>query len=349
MDYTKVNKIFCQPLLPSTFHCPVLSKKEEDYIWERSRENLFSGFINRSVFFNKANIDLKNKLLKLSKNYQYKFFGMYQDMFEINNEFKENNIQAVFMKGMALNLADIHNPNQRHCRDIDILIKKKNLNKAYKILKSIGFKYVSGECEDRTSFLKPMHHLPPLSNKRETIVELHHRVTSPQAYKDCPLSDMFLKNCEAIKGVNIPSPTCLMLHATYHGVVQNSLGDGLIFLIDLKKIMQKYDTNLDIGLSERLLRIERNKLLKIEKILSLIKSKDIEYDEIKKSIEALFENDDLFCQERKRKLGRSLGIFKRITIWLSLINYQYQISFFSIKYLRFFFIKIFNLVKRKSL
>ncbi len=345
MDTAKINKIFCQPLLSSVFSSPSLSREEENYIWEKCRDNLYSGFINKSIIFNEANIDLQNKLQKLSKNYQYRFFTMYEDMFKINEKFNENSIKAIFMKGMALNLADIQQTDQRHCRDIDMLVEKKFINKAYEILKSIGFNYLNEDCEDESSFHEPMHHLPPLSNSKGTIVELHYRVTSPQAFPKCPITDVFLENFQSVKGIYIPTTNNLILHALYHGVIHNSLGDGLLFLIDLKKITKKYNASIDIDLAESLLKINRKTLLKIEEIVSLSSRKNIKSRQIQNLIESLIESETLFCDERKKILSQKLDIIKRLV----LIRHEYQISTFSIKFFSQAFKKIINLVKRDHL
>ena len=343
MQYKKVNKIFCQPLLSNKLYAPPLSEDEERYIWEKSRDNLYSGFINESIIFDRRNVNLQTKLQKLSKNYKYKFFSMYEDMYEINNKFKENNIKAIFLKGMALNLAEIQSPQQRHCRDIDILVEKDNLAKAYNILKSIGFSYLEKDCEDVVAYLGPKHHLPQISNNKGVIVELHHRITSPQAYTQCPLTSNFLENFQLVKDINIPSPANLILHAIYHGMVHNSQGDGLLFLIDLKKILSKYDISIDIEQVETLLKIDRKALTAIRDILSEASKGDARPDNVQNLIEHFFESEILFCEKRKRNLGKKLGIIKKLNI----IKYQYQTRFLSIKFLRIITNKIIGLVKEK--
>jgi len=342
LDYTKINNIFCQPLLSEEISIPILSKEEEDYIWEKCKDNLYSGFVNKSIIFNKTNSGLQKKLQKLSKNYQYKLFGMYEDMFEISNKFKKNDIKAVFLKGMALNLADIQSLDQRHCRDIDILVEKNSLSKAYELLKTLGFSYLDKDCEDESSYLQPMHHLPPLSNSKGTTIELHHRVTSPQAYEECPLTHLFFKNIQIVKGINIPSPTNLILHAIYHGVVHNSLGDGLIFLIDLKKIINKYGMPINIQKAHKFLNIDKNLLVKINEIVLEESNEHAKSEEVQILIEAFFKSNILFCKERKKRISKKYSAVQRLKI----ISYQYQTSFFSLKFLRMTIKKFFNLVKR---
>ena len=345
MDYTKINNIFCQPLLSNAISIPTLSKEEEDYIWKKCKDNLYSGFINKSIIFDKKNLGLQKKLQKLSDNYQYKLFGMYEDVFEISNKFKENDIKAVFLKGMALNLAEIQSSDQRHCRDIDILVEKSSLSKAYEFLKTLGFSYLDKNCEDESSFLQPMHHLPPLSNSKGTIIELHHRVTSPQAYEECPLTHIFFKDLQIVKGINIPSPTNLKLHAIYHGVVHNSLGDGLIFLIDLKKITNKYGMPIDLENVHNLLNIDRNSLNKINQIMIEASNENAKSDEVQNLIESFFESNIFFCKVRKDKLIKKISAIQK----LNFIRFQYQVSFFSMKFLRMTIKKFFNLVKRNYL
>ena len=112
-------------------------------------------------------------------------------------------------------------------------------------------------------------------------------------------------------------------------VIHNSLGDGLIFLLDLNKILKKYKTEIDLELAERLLKIDEATLLQIKKIISNISKENIQNNEVQFLVDPMFNHKEFFCDTRKNKISANLGFVKR----LKLIRYQYQISFLSIKYL----------------
>ena len=345
MTYQNLNGIFAQPLFSNKLKSSVLSKSEEDYIWTQARENLYAGFLLNKIDFAIENIELKNKLQRLSKNYFLKNFSMQREMFAINQKLKDEGIDAVFLKGMALNLAGIHSPNCRHCRDIDLLVSKKNLKQTYEHLKALNFTYRNEDCEDSCEYLAPMHHLPPLINAQGITVELHFRITSPQAFITCPLTDLFLNENQTVKGVKIPTNNGLILHAIYHGVIHNSLGDGPLFLMDLQHILNKCNLTFDIESVHSVLGIEKNILAKIDKILKKTKNKTHLDQEVNNLLLDLFNSKKLFCKQRKSRIGTEINIFTR----MRRIKHEYQVSYFSFKYIKKLLSRIINLVKNSRL
>ena len=84
----------------------------------------------------------------LRRDYQFNYLKHFKEMIFISNILKKNNIDHVFLKGSALRLNTYDNPCKRYTRDIDILIDPSQLIEAYNLIKSLGFKYHSLECND---------------------------------------------------------------------------------------------------------------------------------------------------------------------------------------------------------
>ena len=85
-----------------------------------------------------------------------------RELLKISKLFNENEIEYVFLKGSAINfLCDDY---VRYARDLDVLVKKKSLKKAYKLLKNIGYRYLDPLVSDNANFINNKHHLPVLSN-----------------------------------------------------------------------------------------------------------------------------------------------------------------------------------------
>ena len=76
-----------------------------------------------------------------------------------------------------------------------------------------------------------MHHIPPMTNNNNTIIELHHRVTKKKIFYTCPLASKMLQNKKIKDGIYIPSNE-LIAHALYHGTAHhNFLLGQFLYLI----------------------------------------------------------------------------------------------------------------------
>ena len=139
---------------------------------------------------------------------------------------------------MALNLEKVFSPGVRQHRDIDLLVKKEDIGRAYKILRKLKFRYDNPETSDNADFLLK-HHLPPMRNEFGILLELHWRITDVNSFKKCPLTDSFFENKKESKfmnGVFIPNLNCLIAHTIYHGIKHHKYNHGPIFLFDLSAI-----------------------------------------------------------------------------------------------------------------
>ena len=88
----------------------------------------------------------------------------------------------------------------RFTRDIDILIKEKDLDRAYQTMKKLGFRYLDKNCNDSAlGSLRYARHLPKLKNKNNIIIEIHHRITDPKTQLECNLSQKMLSEYDEVK------------------------------------------------------------------------------------------------------------------------------------------------------
>lgn len=192
------------------------SKDIKDLIFY-SRKYMIGGHVLE--FVDKENKVLINELLKLKKIFSIKYLSMVQDLKSIRKKFLENDIRHALLKGAALQIKGFYSLGERQFRDLDILVDKKDLKKAYEILKSLGFNYSNKHSNDRCDFLGDMHHIPPMINQKLTIIDLHHRVTLKKHFKACPLTEYCLKN---INEISCPDNVFLISHAFYHGLIHHN-------------------------------------------------------------------------------------------------------------------------------
>lgn len=324
-----LNELFLAPLFSGKKDFPVLNNDDEDEVWLKAKQYLLSGFLLNSYNFHSKEDKLKKKLQRLTNTYIYKFISMKADLIEIKEKFEKNNIKFILMKGFALNLLEIYNPGVRHLRDIDILVNKDDLPKSYKLLRSLNFNYRNKACNDNCKFLAEMHHLPPLINKKNTILELHHRVTSKAIYEKCPLTDNFLNSHRLVEGFYVPSKKDMLAHVFYHGVTHDNLSSGPNFLFDIKNILEKYPHDLRKNKISLEKICKKEILYKIFLLFEEIKeNKDISVKNIQ-LVKNIFNGNKIFLSKQSRSISARRTILKK----LDQIRYDYQTSFFSLKYL----------------
>lgn len=171
-----------------------------------------------------------------------------KELLKIAKIFDENAINYVFLKGSAIN--ELNNEYIRYSRDLDILVNKKSLNKAYKLMKEIGYIYHDPLVSDCAKFTSNSYTLPLLSNREGSLVEIHHRVTDLSIYKECPLTESMLKEfsiiCKNGVNVNISQIDYLIAHLVYHAALHHKFDMGPVFLYDIHHLINKIDNKKEM-------------------------------------------------------------------------------------------------------
>ena len=117
-----------------------------------------------------ANI-LINKLHKKNKiNVMKKLININQIEI-ISKTFLSENINHCFLKGSAIAYClNSEYAKNRFSRDIDVLVEKKDIEKAYVLLKGLGYKYKDKLVADNAKFHNHRHHMPALVNEIEPLL-----------------------------------------------------------------------------------------------------------------------------------------------------------------------------------
>lgn len=320
-------------------------KNEAEIIFQIARELLLSGVILKSSVLSKKNLDLKDKLTKLNRIYILKNLLNSSILDIIKTKFLENGICFFLLKGSAFEKYNIFQNNERHHRDIDILVHFKDLNNSYKLLNEMGFKYYNKDSADCTKYLYNKHHLPPMVNKDGVVIELHHRVTKKRYLNECFLTDNIFNNSVEINGFFVPNRKDLIVHAAYHGLIHHTPTPLPNFLYDIFMVLKKdpkilYGAKKDfsmLGLDEEFLLIEEifkksfSDNLNERQLLSII-------DKLGISITKNYtkSNGNIISFEKKKE---RLSLNKLLNYLINL-SYYYQISFFSIDFAKLFLVKI---------
>ena len=238
------------------------------------------------------------------------------------------------MKGVAYESIKLFNSNLRQFRDIDLLVDKADLKEAFDCILQLDYEYETKLANKKCLYLHDKHHLPVLLNKNKTAIELHHRVTKPSIYKECPLTQYFFSNSKK----DIPDTFGLIIHSLYHAFQHHQLKQGPIYIFDVLKLLDKVSAD----------EILNNKYIKtmnlkkdLERMIDLknsIKDKNVsDY-----SFEQLPEEPNQFYKENPNDKKYSLlfnnNQSQKLTISLLLeklrfYKYKYQTNFISLKFI----------------
>lgn len=315
-----------------------------------SKKYQLIGFISSIYKF--SDEERLKELKNIQKVSVTKNLMMMHDLKIVCNQFNKQNINYCILKGPALVHAGIYSKGTRFFRDLDILVSMDNLELAFKTLNELGFRYENKLSNNNCKVLGNMHHLPIMINENGTYIELHHRVTSPRNYLNCPITSNILEDKVFHNCTYVPCTDALISHCLYHGFMHHNDPIGPIALFDLKEISKKF--NLELGCGNKYL-----KNLGLEKKLKEIKNLFADIDK-----EAYSENfcQKLNCIDEKialkhrfdskthvlnfkeiiNKLGKNFFIIK-----VEFTEFKYQIKRNNLKFIFFYVLELLGSIKRK--
>lgn len=246
MKEKQFSDIFISPIFGKKILLDEVEKKIYDEIIDLSNMFLIPNQVLNNLIYDPK---IKNPLIEGLYRQTYvanlKNLINQKEVAEIAKIFNEHEIEYVFLKGSAINLID--KDYIRHSRDIDILVSRKSLSLAYKLLKEINYSYKDSLVSDNCKYINFSHHLPILSRPDGAMVELHHRITDVSLFNDCPLTKSMLSQYLILNKNNVDIKICdinhLIAHITYHAVLKNKLSHGPIFLYDIKHLKEMIKDN----------------------------------------------------------------------------------------------------------
>lgn len=327
LGHKELELYLLQPFLSNKIEINIEDAHNQKKFFDLAKSFQLSAYLLRSINYSKKTTPLKENLIKLNNNYLMKILAMRYEISKISKIFDENNIEYVVLKGMAMNIKKID--SCRHFRDLDILILKKDLKIAYKILKTLGYKYFNNKSNDDVKYIRNKHHLPPMVNNFGITVELHHRVTLPSIFKTCPLTDVAFFEKEICDGVYVPSEKFLLVHTLYHGILHHELRSGPNFLLDIKSILVK-NTNADVSINALLKKLDLIHEYQQAKILiKNCKNKKYIDDRFLENLNSIFKFNKIFhkgIDNQDKKIS-----LERLVKSIRYISYYYQIPYWSPK------------------
>lgn len=156
--------------------------------------------------------------------------------------FRENEIPLIVLKGIPLSQELYNSPYLRPTSDIDLLIKKRDLEKACSLLTQAGYKTRENKIIDITKIppKRQGRHLPDL--KKENIKLDLHRTLTPENWDFDISENFFWERTYEVKidfnNFTTLNPELLFIHLCIHAIEHSFM---FILLYDISLTTKKYE------------------------------------------------------------------------------------------------------------
>jgi len=155
-------------------------------------------------------------------------------------------IPLIALKGLAYLVGELPPRDWRNLSDIDLLVRKADIERAEAALKAAGW-VPSGEFDDYDQhyYRAWMHEVPPLVHvQRETEVDLHHNLAPPVSRIRVDAAQLWEHAVEApgsdARGTMLLAPTALLLHNAVHLFMNDELRGGLRDIVDFRDLFAHF-------------------------------------------------------------------------------------------------------------
>lgn len=249
-------------------------------------------------------VDVRNRLREAYRNSATRNTSLFFEASKVLKTLASNQLPVIALKGLSLAKSIYGDIALRPMVDMDLLVKEEDLVRAGRILLTLGYKQDFPAWENT---LKIYHHLPPFTNKRGAIIELHWNIVTPNRPIQVDLDGLWERACLIMFDnveVRVLSPEDLFCHVCIHACDNLPTGLDLIPLCDLAGLIKKSGNQIDWEiLIERATRWGGLKCVYLmsllvrellgaappEKIMSAIKPDDYESGFFDEALEQIFD------------------------------------------------------------
>lgn len=186
----------------------------------------------------------------LAARYAYIFYRnmqIYDILREVLERFRDEGIPVILLKGVALGETVYSDIDLRPPGDIDLLVKKTDLQNAAEIILEMGYNPA-----DPVEQYRNHHHIPPYVKLDEKLdesifIEIHHNIAPEPLMSRIRAEELW----EGAKTVNIAGidalvlcPENLILHLCVH-LSSDCFIAGIGNLVDISESVRNYDESID--------------------------------------------------------------------------------------------------------
>ncbi|AEP30616.1 nucleotidyltransferase family protein [Brumicola nitratireducens] len=166
-----------------------------------------------------------------------------REFYELAKALHGLNTSTIFLKGAAYITKNLPCSNGRTFSDIDILVKKFDLQKIEQTLKFSNWIQTKIEDYDEEYYRTWMHEIPPLTHvHRGTVLDVHHNILPP-TNADSPEASKFhteIVTVEHVGSVNTLSDIDLLIHTAVHLFTESEFHHGLRDMSDIHLLLQHF-------------------------------------------------------------------------------------------------------------
>ena len=155
--------------------------------------------------------------------------------------------QFILLKGAAYVAARLPAARGRLFSDVDIMVPRDRLDDVESALMMHGWMTDKQDAYDQRYYRDWMHELPPMRNvRRNTTIDVHHAILPPTArvHPDSALlraAAVDLSSAGA--GVQVLTPTDMVLHSATHLFFDGEFDHGLRDMVDLDRLLRDFGSD----------------------------------------------------------------------------------------------------------
>ena len=309
------------------------SKQDRKKILKTIKSNKYSPIFLKYLLERKIyDLFTKDEIADLetnSRRYQIQNLEIIKEVLNINKIFKKNNLNPVYLKGVAL-FHEFEDISLRPANDIDVLFSEKEVCRAYKVLKDNGYEEFrtapmsQGQLE---GYAKKHHDFPELCRNTNIMIELHHRITSPNDFDICPLKNQILKNKTLFNFYEIdiykPNINDLLIHLILHFSTQNFFENQIRTFFDISQIEKNYNIDWnEVCSSVNNIKIKKAILLSLG-VLNFNFKMTNNFESLRSEFSEFFPENEIIhdCFHRTLRINSSNFPVKRLQIISRTENY----------------------------
>lgn len=165
------------------------------------------------------------------------------EVLKIHEALNQINGPVLLLKGAAYLMSKRDAANGRLFSDVDIMVKKAQLDDAENALVQHGWISTKIDAYDQKYYREWMHELPPMRNlKRQSELDVHHTIIPPTAELK-PDIEKIWDNVEPLPdypGMFVLSPIDMILHSATHLFHEGEFSHGLRDLVDLDSLLKEH-------------------------------------------------------------------------------------------------------------
>ncbi len=151
-------------------------------------------------------------------------------------------INVVVLKGCAYLLAELPFAKARLLSDVDIMVKKQNIEVIEQTLLDQDWLSMKVDDYDQQYYRQWMHEIPPLRHIVRSIeVDIHHTIIPPTSRLK-PNPELLFDSAVSISGgkFKVLAPCDMVLHSAVHLFFDSDLGNKLRDLVDLDQLLRHF-------------------------------------------------------------------------------------------------------------